>query len=328
MKSHIARWLNEARLFLGLERNTTSHNEKVISAAGALLGIMAVYLVSCWSLGVTPLGSTTVVMMVSSMGASAVLLFAVPHGALSQPWALVGGHLVSAFIGVSCYQLLGNHLLTGPLSVGLAVGAMYYLICIHLPGGATALTAVIGGSEIHNLDYGFLLSPILINVLAIFSMAVLFNALFPWRRYPAHWARRHKPAKETRAADRQFELTQEDFAAAMQQLDSYIDVTAEGLSELLELAKQHAEKNITHPKTIQAGHFYSNGKLGALWSVRQVLDAEENSGKDNDKIIYKTLAGAGAYDTGLCRRDEFRLWARFEVVPKQGRWIKKEDSSE
>ena len=109
----------------------------------------------------------------------------------------------------------------------------------------------------------------------------------------------------------------------MQELDSYVDVTAEGLTELLELAKQHAEKNITHPDEIIAGHFYSNGKLGNLWSVRQVIDAsgkQKNAAKD--QVIYKVLAGAGSYETGICRRDEFQQWARFEVVQQQGRWVK------
>ncbi len=327
MKPFLTKILLDIRLLLGIERNTTSHAEKILSGLGALLGIASVYLVSCWSLGSDPMETTAGMLMVSSMGASAVLLFAVPQGALSQPWALIGGHLVSGVVGVTCSMLLGNHPLAAPLAVGLAVGAMYYLRCIHPPGGATALTAVIGGAEVHGLGYGFLIYPLLVNVLAIFSMAVIFNAPFAWRRYPGHWARRHKLATQTKPAERQFELTQEDFAAAMQELDSYVDVTAEGLTELLELAKQHAEKNITHPADIIPGRFYSNGKLGTHWSVRQVLDAEENSSQDRDKIIYKTLAGAGAYDTGLCRRDEFRQWARFEVVQIQGRWVKQEEAS-
>ena len=107
----------------------------------------------------------------------------------------------------------------------------------------------------------------------------------------------------------------------MEELDSYVDITAESLTELLELAKQHAEKNITHPEHIVAGHFYSNGKLGNLWSIRQVVDA---SGDDDQKsrVIYKVLAGDGAYDTGICSREDFRQWARFEVTPLNGRWIK------
>jgi CBS domain-containing membrane protein len=315
--------LHECRLLLGIERNTTSHGEKLISALGAVLGILAVYWITRWTFPHGYMSSAGNFLMVTSMGASAVLLFAVPHGALSQPWAVFGGHLISALIGVTCHQLFPHQTWTGALAVGLAVGAMHYLRCIHPPGGATALAAVIGGSEVYALGYHYLVMPILINVLAILAMALVFNGLFAWRRYPAHLSRKHKAAVSTKPAERQFELTHEDFAAAMQELDSYVDVTAEGLTELLELAKQHAEKNITHPDEIIAGHFYSNGKLGNLWSVRQVIDASaEQKSAAKDQVIYKVLAGADAYDTGICRRDEFRQWARFEVVQQQGRWVK------
>ena len=315
--------LHECRLLLGIERNTTSHGEKLISALGAVLGILAVYWITRWTFPHGYMSSAGNFLMVTSMGASAVLLFAVPHGALSQPWAVVGGHLISALIGVTCHQLFPYQVWTGAVAVGLAVGAMHYLRCIHPPGGATALAAVIGGAEVYALGYHYLVMPILINVVAIIGMALVFNGLFAWRRYPAHLARKHKAAISTKPAERQFELTHEDFAAAMQELDSYVDVTAEGLTELLELAKQHAEKNITHPDEIIAGHFYSNGKLGNLWSVRQVIDAsgkQKNAAKD--QVIYKVLAGAGSYETGICRRDEFQQWARFEVVQQQGRWVK------
>jgi CBS-domain-containing membrane protein len=70
-------------------------------------------------------------------------------------------------------------------SVGLAIGAMYYTRCIHPPGGATALAAVIGGPNIHALGYQYILTPIAINTATILLVALLFNALFHWRRYPA-----------------------------------------------------------------------------------------------------------------------------------------------
>ena len=308
--------LQECRALLGLERNTTSHTEKLISGLGGLVGILAVYLITVQVCGAGP----GVVLMVTSMGASAVLLFGVPHGALSQPWAVLGGHLISAFLGVTCQKLWPGHFWTAALAVGTAITAMHYLRCIHPPGGATALAAVISGPEVHNLGYLYLLTPVLLNVSAILASAIIFNSLFPWRRYPAHLARRRK-IKAVKPAERQFELTQEDFAAAMEELDSYVDITAESLTELLELAKQHAEKNSTHPEHIVAGHFYSNGKLGNLWSIRQVVDA--NSGDDRkDRVIYKVLAGDGAYETGISSRDDFRQWARFEVTPHKGRWIK------
>lgn len=321
----IKHFFSEVRSHLGVGRNTTSHSEKIISALGALLGVLAIYWGTRLAFPHGYMNTAGNFLMVTSMGASAVLLFAVPHGALSQPWAVVGGHLISAVIGVTCHQLFPHQIWTGALAVGLAVGAMHYLRCIHPPGGATALAAVIGGPEIYALGYHFLIMPILPNVMAILLMAVVFNAFFPWRRYPAHLGRRPTPSIKTMSAERQFDLTQEDFAAAMQELDSYVDITADGLTELLELAKQHAEKNITHPAEITAGHFYSNGKLGKLWCVRVVIDAEENARADKDKIIYKTIAGADAYDTGLCRRDEFRQWARFEVVQQNGRWVRVTD---
>lgn len=317
-------YFNELRLLIGFERNTTSHGEKWISALGAMLGILAVYWLTRWQFPHGFMENAGSLVIVTSMGASAVLLFAVPQGALSQPWALVGGHLLSAFVGVSCQKLFPDQTWTPALAVGLAVGVMHYSRCIHPPGGATALAAVIGGSEISALGYHYLIMPILINVIAILLMAIVFNAFFHWRRYPAHINKRIRESKQTQPAERQFELTQEDFSAAMQQLNSYVDVTAESLTELLELAKQHAEKNITHPADIIPGRFYSNGKLGKLWSVRQVLDGSDEDVKpEKDRVIYKVLAGDGAYQTAICLRTEFRQWARFEVKPQDsGRWIK------
>ena len=318
--------LHELRLWLGIERNTTSHGEKWISGVGALLGIMAVYWITGAALPAGAVGLPGGLIMLTSMGASAVLLFAVPQGALSQPWAVVGGHLVSATIGVTCQKLFPDQIWTAALAVGLAVGSMHYLRCIHPPGGATALAAVIGGTEVHALGFHYLLLPVLANVSAILLMALAFNALFPWRRYPAHLHKRTQASPITQPAQRQFELTQEDLYAAMEQLNSYVDITSESLTELLELAKQHAERNITHPDKIRAGRFYSNGKLGKLWSVRQVMeDSPSPAERGSADVSYRVLAGDGINTAGKCSVARFRQWARFEVQPQgSGRWLKLE----
>ena len=308
----------ELRALAGFEPNTTSHAEKLISIAGGLTGILAVYYISTLMLD-NPFSQ---VIVLGPIGASAVLLFAVPQGALSQPWQVIGGNFLSAAVGVTCYKFIPDTLLSASVAVALAIGVMHYLRCLHPPGGATALTAVIGGDEIHELGYGFLFEPVLINVVVIVAIAIMFNYAFHWRRYPAHLAKRHKRSEEVQGNEREYELTQEDFAAAMQQLDSYIDVTSEGLTELLELAKQHAEKSATHPAEILPGHYYSNGKLGRLWSIRQVIDQADIARADKDMVIYKVVAGNGGYETALCLRDEFRQWARFEVVQENGRWVK------
>ncbi len=312
--------LKEVAAYCGVELSTTSHAEKFISTLGALLGILSVSAVSLWSLE----GAGAVIVL-ASMGASAVLLFVVPHATLSQPWPLLGGHLISAVIGVSCQRFFPDHIWTAALAVALAITAMQYLRCVHPPGGATALAAVAGGAEIHSLGYGYVYYPVLLNILSILAIALVFNSLFFWRRYPAYLTRRKHTAVAA-PTDRQLELTQEDFEAAMQKLDTFIDVTTEELIELLELATRHAELHQQHPASVQPGSCYSNGKLGRLWSVRQVID--ENSAQRNkrkDEVIYKTVAGDGAYDTGICEREVFRQWARFEVVLRDGRWVKCED---
>lgn len=314
--------LHTLRSWLSIERNQTSHGEKLISALGALLGISVVYQITHWCFpgGFNHAGGA---ILLASMGASAVLVFAVPHGALSQPWAVIAGHLVSAFIGVSCQLMFPEQAWTGALAVGLAVGAMHYLRCIHPPGGATALAAVIGGSDVHALGYHYLLTPVAINVAAILLAGVVFNACFAWRRYPVHLHRLRQQTAVVPSSKRRVDLTQEDFHAAIGQLNSFVDITDENLTELLELAKQHAERDALHPDQIEAGHCYSNGRLGRAWSVRRVSVTPALSGPAADRLVYAVVAGDGIGDIGHATAAELRQWARFEVTLRPGgRWAK------
>lgn len=127
-------------------------------------------------------------LLVASMGASAVLLFALPHGPLSQPWAVIGGHGCSALVGVACAALVSNLPLAGALAVGSSIALMMLLRCVHPPGGATALSAVIGGPTVHALGLRYVFTPVLLNALVIVSVAVAFNAVLGGRRYPAYFS--------------------------------------------------------------------------------------------------------------------------------------------
>ena len=168
-----------AKLFHFFVPDTTpvSHTEKLISAVGGFLGILLIFVISYLSLG--PWGAPWIV---ASMGASAVLLFAVPHGQLSQPWALIGGHVLSAAIGVTVFRFIPDAFLAAALAVGLAIAAMYYLRCVHPPGGATALAAVLGGPDVHALGYSYVLVPVLANAVVILLAAIAVNYPFRWRR--------------------------------------------------------------------------------------------------------------------------------------------------
>lgn len=218
---------------------SVSEREHWISAAGGLLGILAVLWVShLW------LGSHGGVLAVASMGASAVLLFAAPHGALSQPWPVLGGHLVSAAIGVFCARMLAaDPVLAASLAVALSIAVMYGLRCLHPPGGATALYAVMGGDAVHALGYSYILSPVLLNVLVILTVAVVFNYPFRWRRYPQSWHRAAvdtaKRADPLHGAEEKAMIPHSDLVYALSQIDTFVDISEEDLQRIYALALQH-----------------------------------------------------------------------------------------
>lgn len=234
--------LRELAALIGIEHNSTTHKEKLLATAGALLGLLTVT-------GITLASGAAAGLLIASMGASAVLLFVVPHGALSQPWPVFAGHLVSAAIGVLCYRLFPGSLWTPAAAVCLAIAAMQYLRCVHPPGGATALAAVIGGADIHGLGWWFLVHPVLSNVAGLLAIALVFNNFFAWRRYPAHLMKKQYH-ETTSAMAAKLELTQDDFAAAMQKMNTFIDLSTEELIELVDLARQHAEGRRAQPGVV------------------------------------------------------------------------------
>ena len=120
--------------------DTVSTREKLLSGMAGLIGIALVMAVS-----MALLDPVLVPWVVASMGASAVLLFAVPHGPLSQPWNLFGGHLISAAIGVGIAQWVPNVMVAASLAVGLSISVMYLTRCLHPPGGATGVARVASG---------------------------------------------------------------------------------------------------------------------------------------------------------------------------------------
>jgi CBS-domain-containing membrane protein len=223
---------------------SVSEREHWISATGGLLGMLAV-----WWISFLLLDAQGAVLVATSMGSTAVMLFAAPHGPMSQPWPLIGGHLVSALTGVACVQWLGSeHVMTAPLAVGLAIAAMYSLRCLHPPGGATALGAVLGGETVHALGYGYIVSPILLNSLVILAVAVAFNYPFAWRRYPQCWHRRTQaravPAEESM-------IPHSSLVYALSQIDTFVDVSEEDLQRIYKLALGRHHEAVTTSASVQ-----------------------------------------------------------------------------
>jgi len=157
--------------------------EVLWSWLGAFLGIGAVALLGQYSLV-----GTDHLFMIGSFGASAVLVYGVPQSPLAQPRNLVGGHLLSALVGVLCYQTLPPIPgLAEAAAVASAIALMHLTRTLHPPGGATALIAVIGSEEIHSLGYLFALMPVGLGATLLLSVGLLVNNLSGHRRYPEFW---------------------------------------------------------------------------------------------------------------------------------------------
>ncbi|MFN3445044.1 MAG: HPP family protein [Bacteroidia bacterium] len=123
--------------------------------------------------------------LIGSFGASSVLVYGVINSPLAQPRNLIGGHLISAFIGVTVCMLLPNETwLAAALSVSLSIVAMQITKTLHPPGGATALIAIIGSEKIRGLGYFYLINPVLVGVLILFLVAMFFNNITKHRKYP------------------------------------------------------------------------------------------------------------------------------------------------
>ena len=125
-----------------------------------------------------------------SFGASAVLIYGVPMGELSQPRNLVGGHVISALVGVIAYHLFPDNVaFASALAVATAIAAMMATNTTHPPGGATALIAVVGGASVHELGWMYVLSPVLVGVLIMLAVAVIVNNFSSNknRHYPKYW---------------------------------------------------------------------------------------------------------------------------------------------
>jgi len=128
-----------------------------------------------------------VVYLIGSFGASSVLVYGVIQSPLAQPRNLMGGHLVSAFAGVTVLQLVPDVIwLTAPLAVSSSIVLMQITKTLHPPGGATALIAVTGSAQIKALGYWYVLTPVLSGAFILLITALIFNNLTTKRHYPNH----------------------------------------------------------------------------------------------------------------------------------------------
>ena len=211
--------------------STVDRFERMRSTVGALFGLVVAGASSFLLLGDNP----AAIWLVAPMGASAVLLFAVPASPLAQPWSIIGGNLVAALIGVTCAKLIGAPILAAALAGALAIGAMFALRCLHPPSGAVALTAVLGGPAVHALGYTFVLMPVTVNSLLLLLAALFFNNA-TGRRYPhlavAEPVQQHDTKDITPTA--RLGVTTEDLDVVLARYNQVLDISRDDLEKILQ----------------------------------------------------------------------------------------------
>ena len=282
-------------------------SERLVAALGGLLGILIV-----WYASRAMLGTEFAPLVIPSLGATAVLVFAVPHSPLTQPWAVVGGHGLSALIGVTCQQVIPSTGLAAGCAVGLAILAMHVLRCIHPPGGATALTAVIGGSAVQALGFRYVLTPVTINCLLIVLLGYLYNYAFPWRRYPLSMMPMATPIKTPTPGFPRISQAQIEAAMAAQRV--VLDVSPEELARIFELTLTHAAGESPAPTTaLRIGGVYGNNRPGPEWAVRRIVDERPSPTPEFDLIVYEITEGSGRGRIDSCPRQAFIDWAASEI---------------
>ena len=204
--------------------------DRMACSCGALAGIGVTALIGFLSLG----HEAGLPFLVAPMGASAVLVFAVPSSPLAQPWAVIGGNTIGAVVGVFAASTIRDPLVASAVAVALAIVVMSFMRCLHPPGGAAALTTVLGGPAVVLAGYKFALFPMALNSVVLVAMGWLFHKLSR-HRYP-HW-HSSEPVNPHRTMDalagNRVGFNASDVDAALADIGESFDIDRDDLDQLL-----------------------------------------------------------------------------------------------
>lgn len=205
-----------------------SVQDRAIACLGALSGIGLTAFVGRWTIhGLDP---HSAVMIGAPLGASAVLAFVVPASPMTQPWPMIGGHIVSTLVGFLAAYLISEPALAAGVAVGGSIAVMSMLRCLHPPGGGTALLPVLGGAAIHDAGLSFAFLPMGLNAVTLTLAAWAFHRLISKHSYP------HRSA----AAPADASIEDADIDAALAKMDGPMDASRDDLKTLARLAQENA----------------------------------------------------------------------------------------
>ncbi len=279
-------WLNALypnQSFVGLR-------ERLRGAAGGALGIgftafvsrlIALYLhLSPW--------------LVAPLGASAVLVFAVPSSPLAQPWSVIGGNTLSAAAGLLACNLVPDPIVAASIAVGLAIGIMFTLRCLHPPGGAMALLVVLT----HTHAPLFVIFPALTNSFLLVIAGIIYNSLTK-KAYP------HISAPSFTAQSGLMRITEADLAGAIAGHNEVIDIAPDDLARLLEESELRAYRRMAGHRVcsdimtqpVFSVHFGTH--LNDAWQLMQTHDIKALPVTDRKRRLHGLLTYQAFMDQAL-----------------------------
>lgn len=198
--------------------------DRLLAGVGATFGIALTGV-----LAAVLAGEGSLPLLVAPIGASAVLVFAVPASPLAQPWPVIGGNLLSALWGLLVAQCVATPVAAAALAVGGAIVMMSLLRCLHPPGGAVALGVVLAAGH---LPDGWLYPWLPVGLdSALLVLAGMFFHRLSRHVYP------HRPAAPVPTPS---PFAAADIDAALAGMHESFDIAREDLDALLDAAARHA----------------------------------------------------------------------------------------
>ncbi len=219
--------------------------------------------------------------LVAPMGVSSVLLFAVPASPLAQPWSIIGGNTLSALAGIACAMLIPDPTYAGAFAVAAAIGVMSLTRCLHPPGGAAALTAVLGGPAIAAAGWSFALVPIALNSVILVAIGWAFNNAtrhsYPHR---VKTVSRNTHGTADPAPQDRVGYTTADIDSVLARYDELLDVSRDDLDALFRQVEAQAHRRL-HGE-IRCEKIMSRDIIYAI--------PEEGVGLARDRLLARRLA--------------------------------------
>jgi len=212
------RWFH----YFGQDQAQVAWSERIRAVIGALIGLFCTV-----SLGrmLSELAGVNEWVM-ASLGASALLIFVLPSSPMAQPWAVIGGNVLSALVGITTYHFIPNPLFAGPIAAASAILGMFMLRCLHPPAAAVALIAVLG--QIEGYRYAFF--PVMVDSVALCLVAIAYHSVTG-----KHYQTRHtKPVVDLPIEKRSREQAEKTLDAPLTEYQEVMDVDRAELIKIIQ----------------------------------------------------------------------------------------------